>query len=211
MTSPWRWTKRSFFECGTLFSTPMQWSLNLILKTGERNLVIGGFYLTSSPPCWCTEQKRKKTIWELDSVIMQTITRHLRLLCAPTWMIENHLYFQSGVHFVTSTLTGMCHIHCGTRCDIVNIVCVSERCMCTLLKKESLLHANDQSLGTSASLLLLYSDCCPWIHREELTSRSLVAATFLIQEILLASVFWSVSQLLVLFNYCGLFGCVRWG
>ena len=94
---------------------------------------------------------------------MQTITRHLRLLCAPTWVIENHLYFQSGVHFVTSTLTGMCHIHCGTHCDIVNIVCVSERCMCTLLKKESLLHANDQSLGTSASLLLLYSDCCPWM------------------------------------------------
>ena len=32
--------------------------------------------------------------------------------------------------------------YCGTHCDIVNIVCVSERCMCTLLK-ESPSHANE--------------------------------------------------------------------
>ena len=27
----------------------------------------GGFHQTSSPPCWCTEQKRKKLLWESDS------------------------------------------------------------------------------------------------------------------------------------------------
>ena len=43
-----------------------------------RQLEISGFHLTSSPPCWSTEQKKKKIVWELDSIIMQ-------LFCAPTW------------------------------------------------------------------------------------------------------------------------------
>ena len=39
--------------------------------------------------------KEKKVVWELDSIIMQTISHHLQLFCAPTWpsyhVIENHL------------------------------------------------------------------------------------------------------------------------
>ena len=39
--------------------------------------------------------KEKKPVWELDSIIMQTSSHHLRLFCEPTWpsyhLIENHL------------------------------------------------------------------------------------------------------------------------
>ena len=81
------------------------------------NGAIDGFQLTSSPPCWCTEQKRKKSFG-----IMQNMSHKMLLFCAPTWPsyheTENHLdqrvlFFENVPFFSTNppthfAITGYC-------------------------------------------------------------------------------------------------------
>ena len=45
-----------------------------------------GFKVTSRPPCWCTEQWRKKVFWEFDAIIMQNLSDTLPLFCILTWL-----------------------------------------------------------------------------------------------------------------------------
>ena len=53
----------------------------------------GGFHMTLSPPCWCTEQKKKNS---LGIRLHYHDNHHLRLFCAPTWpsyhVIENNQF-----------------------------------------------------------------------------------------------------------------------
>ena len=57
-----------------------------------------GFYVTSQRPFWCTEQWRKKSFWEFDSIIMQNLSDILPLFCTQTWS-SHHISENQEYHF----------------------------------------------------------------------------------------------------------------
>ena len=67
-------------------------------------MTIGGFHLTSSPPCWFTEQTRKKSFRNLTlNIIMQNIRENCHFVahqhgCLITWLKTIYRVHVHGTH-----------------------------------------------------------------------------------------------------------------
>ena len=72
--------------------------------------IISGFHLTSLPPCWCTEQKRKTSFGNLTLLLCKTLAiiwdcfvhQHGHLI---TWLKTTYYFLPLGYVFIVSSIS----------------------------------------------------------------------------------------------------------